>query len=98
MCWEASAQGTRKRGSKEKQENDGQSPQIRGFIIVGSSLRQKRVELDAKILKYEEIRHQIKNGDILLFKGANFGSRIVQKVKLSAPAYRRQGRKASLRV
>jgi len=40
--------------------------------------------MDTKILKYEEVRHQIKNGDILLFKGTNFGSWIVQKVKLHA--------------
>ena len=40
--------------------------------------------MDAKILKYKEIRHQIKNGDVLLYKGTNFGSWIVQKVKLHA--------------
>ena len=39
--------------------------------------------MDVKILKYEEVRHQTKNGDVLLFKGTNFGSWIVQKVTRS---------------
>ena len=39
--------------------------------------------MDTKILKYEEVRHQIKNGDILLFKGTNLGSWIVQKATRS---------------
>ena len=36
--------------------------------------------MDAKILKYDEVRHQIKNGDILLYKGKTLGSWIIQKV------------------
>jgi hypothetical protein len=55
-----------------------------GLARGAPSTPQKRVGMDAKILKYEEVRHQIKNGDILLFKGTNFGSGIVQKVKLHA--------------
>jgi hypothetical protein len=39
--------------------------------------------MDAKILKYDEVRYQIKNGDVLLYKGTNFGSWIVQKVTRS---------------
>jgi len=40
--------------------------------------------MDAKTLKYDEVRYQIKNGDVLLFKGTNLGSWFVQKVKLHA--------------
>jgi len=40
--------------------------------------------MDTKILKYEDVRHQIKNGDVLLVKGTNLGSWFVQKVKLHA--------------
>jgi hypothetical protein len=39
--------------------------------------------MDTKILKYEEVRHQIKNGDVLLFKGKNLGSWFVQMVTRS---------------
>jgi len=55
-----------------------------GFARGAPSTRQKRDGMDAKILKYDEVRHQIKNGDILLYKGKTLGSWIIQKVKLHA--------------
>lgn len=40
--------------------------------------------MDAKILRYADVRTQVKNGDVLLYKGKSLASWVIQKVTRSS--------------